>query len=824
VTESDVTRQSLRTAVAQVCLNIGWTSIHQGPLNILVDVLHKYIQTIGKKSHSRAELYGRTSSNILDLALTFDDLGVNIPDLEEYVQHFEVSTVRDVPKYPAPGQDNLNHLRPGSKEVLHRPIHVYDYLPPMYPEMEEEEEQTARVQDSEELESGSGSQTTVSTPTSKRREPALTPSQSDDGRPLREISSVIMTTGGFLSPCREGKLPERGSRHVVPDPEERRLAARRPLESESDSRDFGVNIKQEPSDIIPPINIKQEVPDEDDMDFEQRMASQEVNSRGKKAAAAGPDIKPRYTTPENIDRVMDAVIERGLKASEKQNKADQSDDEFEPPLDVKPVIKKEDNKKGKKKPNVAVKKPPTESSDLFSSPQHFTANAKTPEKKKMSRIPKITEKVTLPSQSSLMSGMGGALPGLAPNPLIPNFGMNLYGFGNIPASLIPGFNPLAMANAMAMAAASSGGNNSRDSDQSAVTLDDELEEGEISPPDTPTLPARVKTEEGEETSKEEEEKRDEEENLRRDEKEREAQAEMTRMKEREKLEKEREKQREIERQKLLLLSKERERLRKIEEEKEREREREREREMEVEMERSKEKEKTKDPEKEKKKSKKDKKDKDKDREKSKKDKKKEKKEKKKMKEKERKGEEPALFAPVLKIKPVEAAPSSSESPAPAVTPKLVIKNIPKEPPVIKQEPDTIPLLGFQPLRQGPARTPKSTPGKIEKKVKRPSTETPLQGPSSVKKPKIKIRSKEIVEADSGDETPGIITETVGSYLDESGNKVWICPACGKQDDGSPMIGCDKCDDWYHWLCVGINAEPSENQDWFCPRCVTKMQV
>merc|ERR1739842_109229 len=88
--------------------------------------------------------------------------------------------------------------------------------------------------------------------------------------------------------------------------------------------------------------------------------------------------------------------------------------------------------------------------------------------------------------------------------------------------------------------------------------------------------------------------------------------------------------------------------------------------------------------------------------------------------------------------------------------------------------------------------------------------------------KIKIKSKEIVEADSGDETPGI-TETVGSYLDESGNKVWICPACGKQDDGSPMIGCDKCDDWYHWLCVGINSEPSENQDWFCTRCMAKKQ-
>ena len=67
----------------------------------------------------RAELYGRTSSNILDLALTFDELGVrikytsalftlyctmqvSIPDLEEYVQHFEIAPARDIAPYPTP--------------------------------------------------------------------------------------------------------------------------------------------------------------------------------------------------------------------------------------------------------------------------------------------------------------------------------------------------------------------------------------------------------------------------------------------------------------------------------------------------------------------------------------------------------------------------------------------------------------------------------------------------------------------------------------------------------------------------------------------------
>ena len=82
--------------------------------------------------------------------------------------------------------------------------------------------------------------------------------------------------------------------------------------------------------------------------------------------------------------------------------------------------------------------------------------------------------------------------------------------------------------------------------------------------------------------------------------------------------------------------------------------------------------------------------------------------------------------------------------------------------------------------------------------------------------------------------------------DEFGNKIWICPACGRQDDGTPMIGCDECDDWYHWydlklifknhyfkkfisilsfsrICVGIRVPPAETESWFCQRCIAKKQ-
>lgn len=69
----------------------------------------------------------------------------------------------------------------------------------------------------------------------------------------------------------------------------------------------------------------------------------------------------------------------------------------------------------------------------------------------------------------------------------------------------------------------------------------------------------------------------------------------------------------------------------------------------------------------------------------------------------------------------------------------------------------------------------------------------------------------------------VVTETVSTYVirDEWGNQIWICPGCNKPDDGSPMIGCDDCDDWYHWTCIGLHAAPPEDQQWFCIKCSSK---
>lgn len=69
--------------------------------------------------------------------------------------------------------------------------------------------------------------------------------------------------------------------------------------------------------------------------------------------------------------------------------------------------------------------------------------------------------------------------------------------------------------------------------------------------------------------------------------------------------------------------------------------------------------------------------------------------------------------------------------------------------------------------------------------------------------------------------PPIESNRPSSYIDEEGNEVWICPACGRVDDGTPMIGCDGCDAWYHWICVGIKEPPNKSDDWFCRVCILK---
>ncbi|XP_063782894.1 transcription initiation factor TFIID subunit 3 isoform X2 [Pseudophryne corroboree] len=129
-----------------------------------------------------------------------------------------------------------------------------------------------------------------------------------------------------------------------------------------------------------------------------------------------------------------------------------------------------------------------------------------------------------------------------------------------------------------------------------------------------------------------------------------------------------------------------------------------------------------------------------------------------------------VSTPDAKVAPAPSLPKSPPpTPSPAPAPVLVVP-----PPV---QPPTVPAAA--------SPTPNPAP--------------PTPGPNA-----------------GNSKTPyrSVVTETI---RDEWGNQIWICPGCNKPDDGSPMVGCDGCDDWYHWPCVGLVAEP-QSEKWFCTKC------
>ncbi|XP_043279362.1 transcription initiation factor TFIID subunit 3 isoform X2 [Venturia canescens] len=229
-------RAILKMVIAQICQMIGWHSINSTPLEFLVDLMQEYLLRISKLTKQYAEVLGRTEGNLDDLGLAFQHMHVLIPELSEYVRNVDsLPCIVSVPKFPVHRENHLNFLKPGSQEVVTRSVHVHEHLPAMYPDTEEPApvEQIEAPRPCQADFSPTSSQQpmdgVIETPLNQSNQPvfkrpggllpsehnslAKRPKMLEEGRPLREIHSVIMTTSGFLSPAREGKLPEPRTPH-----------------------------------------------------------------------------------------------------------------------------------------------------------------------------------------------------------------------------------------------------------------------------------------------------------------------------------------------------------------------------------------------------------------------------------------------------------------------------------------------------------------------------------------------------------------------------------------------------------------------------------
>ncbi|KAL3289359.1 hypothetical protein HHI36_022795 [Cryptolaemus montrouzieri] len=208
------TRDHVKITVAKILQTLGWHSINTTPLEILTDILHNYLFQLSKLTNEYANEFGFTKPNLDHLGLTFREMGISLPELEEYVKYVNFgATPALVSKFPVSKEDQLNFLKPGSKEVVTRPVHIHEHLPPMNPILEDGAviEKETVPQDVVKMDESSPDNQPVF------RKPTDVPSviefkkfkrDEEGSRPTREISSVMMTTSGFLSPAREGKLPE----------------------------------------------------------------------------------------------------------------------------------------------------------------------------------------------------------------------------------------------------------------------------------------------------------------------------------------------------------------------------------------------------------------------------------------------------------------------------------------------------------------------------------------------------------------------------------------------------------------------------------------
>ncbi|XP_066584595.1 transcription initiation factor TFIID subunit 3 isoform X2 [Prorops nasuta] len=219
---SEYSRGILRVVVAQICQTIGWHSINSTPLEFMVDLMQEYLLRVSKLTHQYAEV-------------SFRHMNIDVQELVEYVKNVDMAPCPiAVPKFPIPRENHLNFLKPGSREVVTRPVHVHEHLPAMYPDTEEEyvpektENLTNGIPDNGSSNGTPGNSSVNVSPHKispqvvfkRPGDPVSFESPMvkrvkvvEEGRPLREIHSVMMTTSGFLSPAREGKLPEARTPH-----------------------------------------------------------------------------------------------------------------------------------------------------------------------------------------------------------------------------------------------------------------------------------------------------------------------------------------------------------------------------------------------------------------------------------------------------------------------------------------------------------------------------------------------------------------------------------------------------------------------------------
>jgi transcription initiation factor TFIID subunit 8 len=82
----DFSRHISRVVASQIAESTGFDACQDSAVEILGDLLLRYLATVCSGSHSYAELAGRSQSNLSDVLLALEDLGVTPEDLNQHMQ------------------------------------------------------------------------------------------------------------------------------------------------------------------------------------------------------------------------------------------------------------------------------------------------------------------------------------------------------------------------------------------------------------------------------------------------------------------------------------------------------------------------------------------------------------------------------------------------------------------------------------------------------------------------------------------------------------------------------------------------------------------
>eukprot|EP00117_Sycon_ciliatum_P012079 scpid62106/ scgid13287/ Transcription initiation factor TFIID subunit 3; 140 kDa TATA box-binding protein-associated factor; TBP-associated factor 3; Transcription initiation factor TFIID 140 kDa subunit len=111
-------RAVLREAVGRVCQVIGWQVVHGSALDVMVDLLQRYMHRMGTLSKQYSELDGRPESDFSDLSMMMESLGISLSDLKVFVQEVD-SLAPDHVIFDAVQSTTLKHFRIPAARGLH---------------------------------------------------------------------------------------------------------------------------------------------------------------------------------------------------------------------------------------------------------------------------------------------------------------------------------------------------------------------------------------------------------------------------------------------------------------------------------------------------------------------------------------------------------------------------------------------------------------------------------------------------------------------------------------------------------------------------------